>query len=182
MTALHHIGYYVDDLEEAIHRAIRDLGIGPFLRHEHITFDEFTCADGIAANEPVVFDHSAAFAAWGPLVLELAEVHSIDDGLAAAYGVVPDPGPGAVSHVSWIVDDLAAEQARLVALGCEPINTARTGPIHVSWHTGGPLFPHPIELHESNFAIDGMYDRLAGLAADWDGVTDPIRPMRPPEA
>ena len=176
MTALHHIGYYVDDLEEAIHRAVRDLGIGPFLRHEHITFDEFTCADGVADLSPIVFDHSAAFAAWGPLVLELAEVHDIDTGLAAAYGVTP----GAVSHVSWIVDDLAAEQERLIGLGCEPINTARTGPIHVSWLTGGLLFPHPIELHESNVAIDGMYDRLAGLAADWDGVSDPIRPMRPP--
>jgi catechol 2,3-dioxygenase-like lactoylglutathione lyase family enzyme len=176
MTALHHIGYYVDDLEEAVHRAIRDLGIGPFLRHEHITFDEFACADGIAGADAVTFDHSAAFAAWGPLVLELAQVHDIDDGLAAAYGVAP----GAMSHVSWIVDDLAAERDRLVGLGCAPINTARTGPIHVSWHSGGPLFPHPIEVHESNFAIDGMHARLAGLAADWDGVTDPIRPMRPP--
>ena len=177
MTALHHIGYYVDDLEAAVDRAVRDLGIGPFLRHEHITFDEFTCADGVADGTPVVFDHSAAFAAWGPLVLELAEVHDIDDGLARAYGVVP----GAVSHVSWIVDDLSAEAERLAALGCEPINTARTGPIHVSWHTGGPLFPHPIEVHESNVAIDGMYARLAALAEGWDGVTDPIRPMRPPE-
>ena len=96
MTALHHVGYYVDDLEEAVHRAIRDLGIGPFLRHEHITFDEFTCAEGVPDADPVVFDHSAAFAAWGPLVLELAEVHDIDDGLARAYGVVP----GAASHVS----------------------------------------------------------------------------------
>lgn len=177
MTALHHIGYYVDDLEEAVHAAIRDLGIGPFLRHERITFDEFTCADGIASTEPVTFDHSAAFAAWGPLVLELAEVHDIDDGLAAAYGVAP----GAMSHVSWVVDDLAAERDRLVALGCAPINTARTGPIHVSWHSGGPLFPHPIEVHESNAAINGMHARLSALAADWDGVTDPIRPMRPPE-
>ena len=125
----------------------------------------------------MTFDHSAAFAAWGPLVLELAQVHDIDDGLAAAYGVAP----GAMSHVSWIVDDLAAEHDRLVALGCAPINTARTGPIHVSWHSGGPLFPHPIEVHESNVAIDGMHARLAGLADDWDGVTDPIRPMRPPE-
>jgi len=177
VTALHHIAYYVEDLESAVHRAIRDLGIGPFLRHEHITFEEFTCADGIADVAPVVFDHSAAFAAWGPLVLELAEVHSIDEGLSRAYGV----GVGAVSHVSWIVDDLAVERDRLIALGCELINTARTGPIHVAWLTGGPLFPHPIEVHESNFAIDGMYDRLAGLAAGWDGVTDPIRPMRPPE-
>ncbi len=177
MTRLHHLGYYVDDLEEAVHRSVRDLGIGPFLRHEHITFDEFTCADGVASAEPVVFDHSAAVAAWGPLVLEVAQVHEIDDGLARAYRVAP----GVVSHVSWVVDDLAAERARLIELGCEPINTARTGPIHVSWHSGGPLFPHPIEVHESNPAIEGMHPRLAALAADWDGVTDPLRPMRPPE-
>ena len=140
MTVLHHVGYYVDDLEEAVAQAVRDLGIGPFLVHEHVTFDEFRCAPGVAEREPVAFDHTAAFAAWGPVVLELGQVHDIDPGLAAAYGVAP----GAMSHVSWVVDDLEAETARLTALGCSPINTARSGPIHVSWHTGGRLFPHPV--------------------------------------
>lgn len=176
MTALHHVGYWVDDLGTAVHRAIRDLGIGPFLVHEHITFDAFDYGPGVA-DEPgtVRFDHSAAFAAWGPVVVELGQVHDIDPGLARAYGVVP----GAVSHVSWVVDDLAAEVERLTALGCALVNTARTGPIHVSWHTGGPLFPHPIEVHEANPAILGMHARLAALADGWDG-TDPMRPMRPP--
>jgi len=174
---VHHVGYWVPDLASAAEEAARTLGIGPFLVHRHVTFDTFRMAGGAEITDPAFFDHSAAFAAWGPLVLELAEVHSIDEGLARAYGVTV----GAVSHVSWIVDDLAVERDRLIGLGCELINTARTGPIHVSWHTGGPLFAHPIELHESNFAIDGMHARLAGLAADWDGVTDPIRPMRPPE-
>ena len=176
MTVLHHVGYYVDDLEEAVAQAVRDLGIGPFLVHEHVTFDEFRCAPGVAEREPVAFDHTAAFAAWGPVVLELGQVHDIDPGLAAAYGVAP----GAMSHVSWVVDDLEAETARLTALGCSPINTARSGPIHVSWHTGGRLFPHPIEVHEANPAILGMYPRLAALAQDWDGTTAPMRPMRPP--
>lgn len=176
MTVLHHVGYYVDDLEEAVAQAVRDLGIGPFLVHEHVTFDEFRCAPGVAEREPVVFDHTAAFAAWGPVVLELGQVHDIDPGLAAAYGVAP----GAMSHVSWVVDDLEAETARLTAVGCSPINTARSGPINVSWHTGGPLFPHPIEVHEANPAILGMYPRLAALAQDWDGTTAPMRPMRPP--
>lgn len=176
MTVLHHIGYWVDDLDEAIARAIKDLGVGPFLMHEHITFDSWEYADGVASqSNPVPFDHTAAFAAWGPVVLELGQVHSIDPGLAKAYHVEP----GAVSHVSWIVADLAAEKQRLTELGCTPINTARTGPIHVSWHCGGPLFPHPIEVHEANFAILGMHQRLTDLAKGWDGVTDPVRPMRP---
>jgi hypothetical protein len=142
----------------------------------HVGFDSFECAPGIATAEgPVRFDHSAAFAAWGPVVVEFDQVHDIDPGLAEAYGV----RHGAVSHVSWVVDDLAAEADRLDALGCRLINTARTGPIHVSWHTGGPLFGHPIEVHEANPAILGMQGRLAGLVEGWDGA-DPIRPMRPP--
>ena len=107
----------------------------------------------------VVFDHSAAFAAWGPVVVELDQVHAIDDRLAAAYGVVP----GAVSHVSWVVPDLEQECARLAGLGCALINTARSGPITVAWHEGGPLFPHPIEVHQRNDVIDGMHGRLCAL-------------------
>ena len=177
MTKLHHVGYWVDDLDEAVTRAIRDLGIGPFLVHEHVTFDQFDCPPSIATGDsPVRFDHTAAFAAWGPVVIELGQVHDIDPGLALAYGV----RAGAVSHVSWVVDDLDAEVQRLTALGCHLINTARSGPIHVSWHSGGPLFPHPIEVHEANPAILGMHERLATLSAGWDG-TEPMRPMRPPE-
>jgi len=44
--------------------------------------------------------------------------------------------------------------------GCQLINTARSGPIAVAWHDGGPLFPHPIEVHQSNDVIATMYDRL----------------------
>ena len=107
----------------------------------------------------MVFDHSAAFAAWGPLVVELGQVHLIDDRLAEAYDVTP----GAVSHVSWLVPDLARESARLARLGCAPINTARSGQISVAWHDGGPLFPHPIEVHQRNDAIAGLHGRLAAL-------------------
>jgi hypothetical protein len=112
-----------------------------------------------------VFDHSAAFAAWGPVVVELDQVHAIDDRLAAAYGVVP----GAVSHVSWVAPDLEQESARLAGLGCALISTARSGPISVAWHAGGPLFPHPIEVHQRNDVIDGMHGRLCALAASRAG-------------
>ena len=94
-------------------------------------------------------------------MVELDQVHAIDDRLAAAYGVVP----GAVSHVSWVVPDIERESARLAGLGCALISTARSGPITVAWHDGGPLFPHPIELHQRNDVIDGMHGRLCALAA-----------------
>src|SRR6185437_11152936 len=127
---------------------------------EHIAFEEFVFAAG-RARDDVVFDHSAAFAAWGPVVVELGQVHAVDDRLAAAYGVAP----GAVSHVSWVVPDVEQESARLARLGCRLINTATSGPISVAWHEGGPLFPHPIELHQHNDVIARMHDRLVALRA-----------------
>ncbi len=159
MPVIHHIGYWVDDLGDAQTRWHQDLGVGPFHLIEHVPFDSFTLTLDGQPHEDVVFDHSAAFAAWGPLVVELGQVHAIDDRLAAAYRIAP----GAVSHVSWVVPDVAQESARLRKLGCQLINTARSGPISVAWHDGGPLFPHPIEVHQHNDAIAGMHDRLAAL-------------------
>ena len=161
MRPLHHIGYWVDDLDSAMKQWTRDLGVGPFQVIEHVPLDPFVLTVDGRHYDDVVFDHAAAFAAWGPIVVELSQVHAIDDRLAAAYGFAP----GTVSHVSWVVPDLAAESARLERLGCRLINTARSGPISVAWHDGGPLFPHPVELHQHNDVIAGMHDRLVALRA-----------------
>jgi catechol 2,3-dioxygenase-like lactoylglutathione lyase family enzyme len=165
MTSLHHIGYWADDLDAAQQRWQNDLGVGPFHVIEHVTFESFVLTVGADEYGDVVFDHAAAFAAWGPIVVELGQVLAIDDRLAAAYKITP----GAISHVSWVVPDLESESARLAKLGCGLINTARSGPISVAWHDGGPLFPHPIELHEQNDVICGMHDRLLALRSAGDG-------------
>jgi hypothetical protein len=91
MPALHHVGYWVDDLDAAQQQWSRDLSIGPF-------------------------------------------------------------------HVEQ-------ESARLARLGCRLINTSRSGVISVAWHDGGPLFPHPIELHQHNDVIAGMHEHLVALRA-----------------
>jgi hypothetical protein len=124
-----------------------------------VRFEEFVLTIDGQQHHDVVFDHAAAFAAWGPIVVELNQVHTIDDRLAAAL----NPTPGAVSHVSWVVPDVGEESARLARLGCRLINTARSGPIEVAWHDGGPLFGHPVELHQHNDVIVGMHARLVAL-------------------
>ncbi len=170
-SPLHHVGYWVDDLAAAQARWRQDLGVGPFQVIEHVPFEEFVLTADGRQHRDVVFDHSAAFAAWGPVVVELGQVHAIDDRLAAAYGVAPSAcgvAPGTVSHVSWVVPDVEQESARLARLGCRLINTARSGPISVAWHDGGPLFPHPVELHQHNDVIAGMHDRLVALRAGDD--------------
>jgi hypothetical protein len=164
----------VDDLDEGVQHAVRTLGAGPFLVHRHVTFESFRLADGTEITDPAYLDHTAAFAAWGPIVLELGQVHTAHPDIVAAYGI----RSGALGHVSWVVDDLDAESARLEDLGCALIHTASSGAVNVAWHDGGPLFPHPIEVHRAGPPILGMAGRLAALAAGWDG-TDRMRPMQP---
>ena len=174
MTSLHHVGYWVADLDTAIDHAVAALGVGPFLVHPHVRFDAFTWADGREVTDPDYFDHSAAFAAWGPVVLELAQVHTAHPDIVAAYGIRTE----GVGHVSWVVDELNAESQRLEGLGCRLLHTASLGPVNVAWHDGGALFPHPIEVHLAGGPINGMHPRLTALADGWDG-TEPQRPMRP---
>jgi catechol 2,3-dioxygenase-like lactoylglutathione lyase family enzyme len=169
---MHHVGYWVRDLQKAAEEAAKALGVGPFLVHRHVRFDRFELADGTRITDPAYLDHSAAFAAWGPIVLELAEVHTVDEDLAAAYRI----GFERVGHVSWVAEDLDAEGARLAAAGCRLIHTASTGAVAVAWYEGGPLFPHPIELHRAGPPILGMHARLAALARDSDGH-DLLQPM-----
>jgi catechol 2,3-dioxygenase-like lactoylglutathione lyase family enzyme len=169
---VHHYGYWVDDLDEAVDRAVRTLGVGPFLAHPHVRFQSFTLADGTEIDDPAYLDHSAVFAAWGSIVLELSQLHSVDPALAEAYRISTDR----VGHVSWVVDDLAAETARLESLGSPLIHTASLGAVNVAWHEGGSLFPHPIEVHLAGAPILGMHARLTALAEGWDG-SDVVRPM-----
>jgi len=79
MYPLHHVGYWVDDLDAAMKQWHRDLDVGPFDVIEHVPFEEFVLTDGGQARADVVFDHSAAFAAWGPIVVELGQEIVADD-------------------------------------------------------------------------------------------------------
>jgi len=107
MQPLHHIGYWAADLDAAVKRWERDLGVGPFQIIEHVPFETFVLSIDGQPHDNVLFDHTAAFAAWGPIVVELGQVHAIDHRLAAAYGIAD----GALSHVSWVVPDLEQESA-----------------------------------------------------------------------
>src|SRR3954454_90269 len=133
----HHVGYVVEDLPSAIARFTRDFGAGPFRTLEHIDFDEVTF-EGASA----VYEHSSSFGAWGPVRVELTEVHDAQPaGLAAA---LTPPGRG-VGHIAWLAEDLDQEVARLEAAGMHVFHTGRTGPVQAAWLRGGP-FGHPVEV------------------------------------
>jgi hypothetical protein len=166
MRPVHHLGYVVEDLEAAVARAVALQGAGPFFAIEHMEFDEVTYR-----GEPAEYDHSSAFGAWGPILLELTVVHEArPDGLRQALA---GRGPG-IGHVGWLADSLAEETERLTALGCEPFHTGRTGPASAVWFDGSALYGHPIEVLQRAPELEGFYAMVREAASGWDGG-EPLR-------
>ena len=56
MHPIHHVGYWVDDLDEAVDRAVHTLGVGPFLVHRHVSFESFVLADGTVIGFEIAQD------------------------------------------------------------------------------------------------------------------------------
>lgn len=173
MSSIHHIGYVVDDLRAGVQRFAGDHGAGPFFAMEHMVFDEVTFA-----GEPAVYDHSSAFGAWGPILVELTQVHDAQPaGLREAL-VAPGAGLG---HVGFVVESLESEVARLTAAGLRPFHAGRTGPASAVWLHGGELFGHPVEVLQERDEILGFYAMVRAAAVGWDG-SDPLRIMTGPPA
>ncbi len=167
-----HLGYVLEDLRTGVERFARDHGAGPFFALEHIAFDEVTYE-----GAPAVYDHSSAFGAWGPILVELTQVHDAQpEGLAEAL----TPAAGGLGHLGFLADDLEAETARLEAAGLHCFHTGRTGPVSAAWFHGPP-FGHPVEVLRRSEPLLGFYAMLREAAEGWGG-DDPFRPAPPPPA
>jgi catechol 2,3-dioxygenase-like lactoylglutathione lyase family enzyme len=173
LPPIHHVGYAVEELEAGIERFAATFGAGPFFVMEHIEFQTVTYA-----GEPAVYDHSSGFGRWGPILVELTQVHDAQP--AGLRSALTRPG-GGLGHVAWLADDLEAETARLTAAGLEPFHTGVTGPASAVWFDGGLLLGHNVEVLQRRDEILGFYAMVRAAAQDWDG-RDPYRPMTGPPA
>jgi Glyoxalase/Bleomycin resistance protein/Dioxygenase superfamily len=165
LRAPHHIGYVVDDLDDGVARFATTHGAGPFFAIEHLPFDEVSFL-----GAPALYDHSSAFAQWGPLIVELTQVHSCEpQGLRDA---LVGPGRG-VGHIAWLTDSLSEETERLQQAGYRAFHAGRSGPVSAVWFDGGPL-GHPVEVLGRAPELEGFYAALTEAASGWDG-RDPLR-------
>ncbi len=170
---LHHIGYAVRDLRAGVTRFSAATGAGPFFAMEHIVFDEVTYR-----HEPAVYDHSSAFGQWGPLLIELTEVHDAQP--AGLRDSLARPGAG-IGHAAWLADSLEDEVARLEARGLVAFHTGRAGPASAVWLLGDELFGHPIEVLERRDELERFYAMVRDASQDWDGL-EPLRILTGPPA
>jgi catechol 2,3-dioxygenase-like lactoylglutathione lyase family enzyme len=167
----HHIGYVVDDLEQAAQR-FAALGAGPFLHLGHVALEWATYR-----GQDAHYDHETAFGQWGPLIVEISRIHVTAPAEMRAF-FAPHPTPE-IGHVAWLVDDLEAESARLERLGLELVHAGGSGPVRAHWHDGGPVVGHPVEVLRRCPEILGLYAAVGAAAAGWDG-RDPLRPAPGP--
>ena len=173
MPELHHIGYVVHDLRAGVERFAAEFGAGPFFAMEHIEFDEVSYL-----GRPAVYDHSSAFGRWGPILVEITQVHEVQP--AGLRDALVAPG-GGVGHVAWLVDSLKEETERLRAAGLPPFHEGRAGPAHAMWFNGGPLLGHPVEVLQRSEELLGFYRMIGKAALGWDG-SEPLRIMTGPPA
>ena len=168
---IHHIGYVVTDLRAGAEHFSSRYGAGPFLGMEHLEFDHVDYL-----GEPALYDHSSAFGQWGPMLVELTQVHDAQP--AGFRDALVKPG-GGVGHVAWLVDSLADEVERLTAAGHRAFHSGRTGPASAVWFDGGELVGHPIEVLQRRDEILGFYEMVRSAADGWDG-SDPLRILTGP--
>jgi len=166
-TRLVQLAYRVHDIEAACRAWATTFGVGPFLlrRNMQVTTTH--------RGEPAAYDHSAAFGQWGPVMVELIEVHRcFPDSLVE---IVEHDSTGQLHHVACFVDDLDATSEKLQAdgmpLAMEVVSTSgiRTHFLDARASNGCLL-----ELYSPNEHLQGLYDKVRDLAVDWDG-SDPVR-------
>ena len=168
-STLVQVAYRVDDLEAACHEWAQRVGAGPFYIRPHMQV--------VATHngEPAVYDHSAAFGQWGPVMLELIQLHECEP--ASMREVIEHEKPGQVNHYACFVEDLEEASAALEASGF-PLVMALTSSsgMSVNFHDARDLVGGILELYVGTEHLRAHYDRVAEAARDWDG-SDVVRYM-----
>lgn len=168
LRPVHHISYVVADLRAAIDWWVSTLGAGPFFMMEDMQLDE-----AVYLGEPCVFEHSTAFGQWGPIAIELQELHDVQPaGLAT---LVSGTNGAGINHAAFVADDPVEESARLADLGMPFFLRLRKGSVEVRWHEA-PQLGHPVEIHRASPELHALNDGFAQAAREWDG-SEPVRPM-----
>jgi hypothetical protein len=162
-----HIGYSVPDLSSAAGEWAARFGAGPFIGLPPASFEVIE-----HRGEPATFEHQAAFGQWGPIAVELQQIEAArPERMVAALA----PAGGAINHVSYMVEDLAEERARLEQLGMVRLLDARSGPVELSL-LEAPALGHVVELHQHSDFLVEFFAMVEQASRDWDG-SDPIRDL-----
>ncbi|WP_322768340.1 VOC family protein, partial [Frankia sp. Cr1] len=145
------------------------LGIGPFFVRRHRPL-----GSAVHRDAPAAFDHSSAYGQWGPVMVELVEIHEAGPATLATEILRRD----GIHHVARFVDSFDDEQRRLTELGWPAVLTAQTAQtangLRFAFHDARADLGHLLEIYEPTEGVLALYRLVADAARGWDG-SSPVR-------
>ena len=156
------IAYHVADLDAAVARWRRMLGVGPFLVRRHIALETVRYR-----GQPTTLDISAAHVQSGDVQIELVQQHGDAPSTFRDMFAASEQG---LHHIALFPKDHDALVAHYAALGCVPttelVTAEQRGATYVDARA---LTGHMIEIYRVNPSLFALYQAVADAARDWDG-------------
>ncbi|MCW1382756.1 VOC family protein [Novosphingobium sp. KCTC 2891] len=164
--------FLVEDLEAAARAWTQTTGIGPFFIVPHIQLAEFDYRGEKGAG----LDFSVALAQSGGVQIELIQQHCDNP---SAYRDLIAKGQQGFHHFCIYTPDYDATRQRYIDQGFISAVDGVFGAMRFCYVDTSPALGCMIEIVEQDEGQTAFFTRVAEAAADWDGVTDPIRPGFP---
>jgi hypothetical protein len=159
--------YLVPALEPAVEWWTA-LGVGPFL-----AMPEQAMQGYVHRGETVDPVLTIAFANSGELQIELIVAH---DDKPSPFRESLSAGRDGAHHLAWWVEDWAGWERAAADAGWEPVTHGDGGGMaHFAYYDlGGPLLAEVMELNDMTRWMVGA---VRSAHDEWDGRTDPLRPL-----
>jgi hypothetical protein len=156
------LAYHVGDLDGAMERWRRTMGIGPFLVRRHIALDKVLYR-GAAST----LDISAAHAQSGDIQIELIQQHC---SAPSAFRDMFAEGEEGLHHVALFPEDhqeMVAHYNRLgYATATDLITAEKRGAAYVDTRS---MLGHMVEIYRVNDSLIQFYEAIAKASDGWDG-------------
>ena len=164
--------FIVDDVEAAARAWVATTGIGPFFIVPHIKLAEARYRGAPAEG----VDFSVALAQSGGTQIELIQQHCDSP---SAYRDTIAKGETGFHHFCIYTDDYDATRQRYLDQGFASAIDGKFGEMRFCYVDTSAALGCMMEIVEQNEVQTQAFTRIAQAAADWDGVTDPIRRLFP---
>lgn len=157
------IGYLVDDLDAAIARWIKSMGVGPWTVFRNVSLN------GHYRGQEGVVTMDVGLAYQGNVQIELIKV---TNGAPSPYRAGDGTAILGLHHLAWVVDDLGETIARAEARGLRVAYQARNPGTHVAYMESPEEPGVYYELIEGE-GMRAMIDNGVVATREWDG-TNPV--------
>jgi hypothetical protein len=162
------IGYLVRDLDAAM-RSWCALGVGPWFTIRNLE------QKGRYRGEPCAPTLSIAFANSGPMQIELIQQHGDTPSI---YREFLDARGEGFHQLAWWAADFDAVMQKANAAGWPIVWSGDGGGTRFAYFELEPTISTVVEVSELNDSTRGLNDLVSNAAAQWDGVSDPVRSLR----